>query len=203
MEVASVGDGLELTASSPAAQDPKTLTVPTRLLAVITVIGLLVGVLGFVLPHVVGARDEYAKARQDVVTRASDFAVTFYTYSVKDKVGYQHRVKPLMTASYYKDFVKITNAMFAVIKDKAQSSGDAKVLSVAVESIDQDSAVAIVAVNTTVRTNDSDEAVARRFRWKINMRKVGGKWLVSVFDSVPAMDATLGDVKGGQSGSSK
>ena len=111
--------------------------------------------------------------------------------------------KPLMTASYYKDFVKITNAMFAVIKDKAQSSGDAKVLSVAVESIDQDSAVAIVAVNTTVRTNDSDEAVARRFRWKINMRKVGGKWLVSVFDSVPAMDATLGDVKGGQSGSSK
>ena len=199
MEVASVGDGVELTASSPTTRN-----VPTRLLAVITALGLLVGVLGFVLPHVVGSRDEFAEARQDVATRASDFAVTFNTYTVKDKKGYQRRVKPLMTSDYYKDFVKITDAMFQVIKDKNQSSGDAKALSVAVETIDKDSAVAIVAVNTAVRTSDSQEAVQRRFRWKINMRKIGSQWLVSVFDSVPTMQATLGDVTGrAKSGGSK
>jgi Mce-associated membrane protein len=199
VEVASVGDGIELTASSPTTRN-----VPTRLLVLIAALGLLVGVLGFVLPHVVGSRDEYAQARQDVVTRASDFAVTFNTYTVKDRKGYQRRVRPLMTSTYYKDFVKITDAMFQVIKDKNQSSGDAKVLSVAVETIDKDSAVAIVAVDTAVRTSDSKQAVQRRFRWKINMRKIGQQWLVSVFDSVPTMQATLGDVTGrAKSGGSK
>lgn len=187
--MASAGDSVELTASGPTSR-----SVPTRLLAALAAAGILIGVLGLVLPSVVGAHDEFAKDRQDVATRASDFAVTFNTYSVKDRAGYQRRVKPLMTSDYYKDFVKITDAMFQVIKDKNQSSGDAKVLSVAVETIDKDSAVAIVAVNTAVRTSDSDEAVQRRFRWKINMRKLKDTWVVSVFDSVPTMEATAGDV---------
>ena len=193
--MASAGDSVELTASGPT-----TRSVPTRFLAILAAVGILVGALGLVLPGVVGARDEFAKDRQDVATRASDFAVTFNTYTVKDKAGYQRRVRPLMTSDYYKDFAKITDAMFQVIKDKNQSSGDAKVLSVAVETIDKDSAVAIVAVNTSVRTSDSDEAVARRFRWKINMRKFKGTWVVSVFDSVPTMEATVGDVTGKSKG---
>ena len=160
--MASAGDSVELTASGPT-----TRSVPTRFLAILAAVGILVGALGLVLPGVVGARDEFAKDRQDVATRASDFAVTFNTYTVKDK---------------------------------NQSSGDAKVLSVAVETIDKDSAVAIVAVNTSVRTSDSDESVARRFRWKINMRKLKDTWVVSVFDSVPTMEATVGDVTGKSKG---
>ena len=189
--MASAGDSVELTPTNPESR-----SVPTRLLAVLSAVGILIGVLGLVLPGLVGARDEFAKDRQDVVTRASDFAVTFNTYTVKDKAGYQRRVKPLMTPDYYKDYVKITDAMFEVIKDKNQSSGDAKVLSVGVETIDQDSAVAILAGSRAVRSATSKTPVESQFRWKINMRKLKDTWVVSVFDSVPTMEATVDDVTG-------
>ena len=137
MEVASVGDGLELTERKR----------PTTLLVALIAVGLLAGVLGLVLPGLIGARDENAADRQAVVTRASDFAVTFNTYSVDKKADYQRRVRPLMTKAYYKDFLEITNAMFEVIDDKDQSSGDVKVLSTAVDRLDDDSAVAMVAID--------------------------------------------------------
>jgi hypothetical protein len=188
LEVASAGDGLELKAA------PRTSTKSIRLLIAICVVGVLVGGAGLVVPRLIGSRDEFAAERQAVITRASDFAVTFNTYSSDKKPDYQRRVKPLMTAAYYKDFLKITNVMFQVVEDKKQSSGDVKVLSVAVDRIDNDSASAIVAVDAAVHRSDSDQAVARRFRWQISMRKLRGEWLVNQFDGVPPMEATIGDV---------
>lgn len=158
------------------------------------VVGLLTGAVGLVLPGLLGSRDEFAADRQAVITRASDFGVTFNTYSSNKKADYQRRVKPLMTAAYYKDFLKITNVMFQVVKDKKQSSGDVKVLSVAVDTIDKDSASAIIALDAAVHRSDSAEAVARRFRWQISMRKVRGEWLVNEFDGVTPVEATVGDV---------
>lgn len=189
--MASAGDGLELKA------EPGTSTRLIRLLIATCVVGVLVGGLGLALPQFVGSRDEFATDRQAVITRASDFAVTFNTYSSDKKPDYQRRVKPLMTSAYYKDFLKITNVMFQVVKDKKQSSGDVKVLSVAVENIDKDSASAIVAIDASVRRSDAEQPVARRFRWQISMRKMHGKWLVNQFDGVPPMEATIGDVREG------
>lgn len=185
MDVASGGDSVELTRRKE----------PIRLLVAITVLGLLVGALGLVLPRVVGTRDEFGADRKAVLTRAEDFATTFNTYSVRDKDDYQRRVKPLLTPKFYKDFIKITDAMFQVIADKDQRSGDVKILAEAVDTIDQDSATAVVAINSTVRRNDSNEPVERRFRWQISLSKVGEKWLVSEFDAVAPMEASVGDVK--------
>ena len=186
--MASAGDGLELKA------EPRTSTTSIRLLIAVCVAGVLIGGAGLALPQLIGSRDERAADRQAVVTRASDFAVTFNTYSSGKKADYQRRVKPLMTAAYYKDFLKITNVMFQVVKDREQSSGDVKVRSVAVDSVDKDSASAIVALDAQVRRTDADEPVARRFRWQISMRKVRGEWLVNQFDGVPPVEATVGDV---------
>jgi hypothetical protein len=188
LEVASAGDGLELKA------EPGTSTKSIRLLIAICIVGVLVGGAGLVAPRLIGSRDGFAADRQAVITRASDFAVTFNTYSSDKKPDYQRRVKPLMTPAYYKDFLKITNVMFQVVEGKKQSSGDVKVLSVAVDRIDNDSASAIVAVDAAVHRSDSERAVARRFRWQISMRKVRGEWLVNQFDGVPPMEATIGDV---------
>ena len=187
--MASAGDGLELT------PDPNASTKSIRLLVAICVVGVLLGGAGLALPQLIGSRDEFAGERQAVITRASDFAVTFNTYSSDKKPDYQRRVKPLMTSAYYKDFLKITNVMFQVVKDKKQSSGDVKVLSVAVDDIDKDSASAIVAIDAAVHRSDSDQPVARRFRWQITMRKVQGKWLVNQFDGVAPMEAAIGDVR--------
>jgi hypothetical protein len=189
VEVASGGDGLELKAGPNTS--PKSIRI---LLVAICVLGVLVGGAGLAMPHVFGARDEFAAERQAVITRASDFAVTFNTYTSDKKPDYQRRVKPLMTPSYYKDFVKITDVMFQVVEDKKQSSGDVKVLSVAVDTIDKDSASAIVAIDAAVHRSDSERAVARRFRWQLSMRKVRGEWLVNQFDGVPPVEATIGDI---------
>lgn len=186
MEVASTGDGIQLTDRS----------VPVRLLVVLTTLGVVLGALGWAYALMSGPRDEFRSERQDIVTRASDFAVTFNTYKVSDKADYQRRVKKLMTRKYFDEYKKITDAMFTVLQDKKQSSGDVKVLSVAVDSVDKDSAVAIAAINSSVSVAGQKAAVLRRFRWNISLVKASnGEWLVNRFDTVPVMNAST-DKKG-------
>lgn len=185
--MASDGTGFELKA------EPNTSTKSTRLLIAVTAIGLVLGAAGFALPHVVGPRDELAGERQAALTRASDFAVTYNTFTLKNKADYLRRVKPLMTPSFYKEFSTITNLFYTVAKDKSQGSGDVRVLASAVDSIDKDSASVLVALDTRVRSSGSKESADRQFRWQVSMRKVGSQWLVNQFSVVPPVEATLDD----------
>ena len=146
--MASARSGLEL---NPSA-------TPIRLLSILTVLGVLVGVAGFCARP--AGDDDSQRERQEVVTKANDFAVTFNTYEVGKKADYQRRVKSLMTPSYFKEFTKITDAMFGAIQDKKQTSGDAKVLATAVDSIDEDSAVVLVAVNASVKSSGEKTALS-------------------------------------------
>ena len=180
--MASARSGLKL---NPSA-------TPIRLLSILTVLGVLVGVAGLLVPAL-AAGDESRSERQEVVTRASDFAVTFNTYDVEGKADYQKRMKTLMTPSYYRQFTKITDAMFGAIDDKKQSSGDAKVLATAVDSIDEDSAVVLVAVNASVKPGAEKAAVERRFRWTVTFGRYKDEWRVREFDAVPTLEAELGE----------
>lgn len=182
MEVASARSGLKL---NPTA-------TPVRLLSILTVVGVLVGVAGLLLPAFAGG-DDSQDERQAVITRATDFAVAFNTYEVEEKADYQKRMQSLMTPSYYKEFSKITDAMFGAIEDKKQTSGDAKVLATAVDSIDADSAVVLVAVNAAIKSSEDDAAVERRFRWTVTFGKYEDEWRVREFDAVPTMEAELGE----------
>lgn len=190
--MASAGDDNELTARA----------VPTRLLVVLTAVGVVLGALGWTYALAAAPRDEFRADRRDVITRAEDFAVTFNTYKLTDKADYQRRVKKLMTPKFYGQFSKITNAMFTALQDRNQQSGDVKVLSIAVDSIDTDSANVIVAINSSVKVASEKAAVLRRFRWQISLVKTDGEWLVNRFDTVPPMEATMGDV-GSKEGSDK
>ena len=182
MEVASARPGREL---NPSA-------APIRLLSILTVLGALVGAAGLLVPAFAGGDDSRGE-RQAVVTRATDFAVAFNTYTIEGKADYQRRMKSLMTPEYFKEFTKITDAMFGAIEDKKQSSGDAKVLATAVDSIDEDSAVVLVAVNAAVKSTDEKAAVERRFRWTVTFGRYQDEWRVREFDAVPTLDAELGE----------
>ena len=162
-----------------------------RLLSVLTVIGVLMGAAGLLIPAFAG--DDSRDDRRDVTRRATDFAVAFNTYEVEEKADYQKRMKALMTPSYFKEFTRITDAMFGAIEDKKQTSGDAKVLATAVDSIDTDSAVVLVAVNAAVKNSDAESAIERRFRWTVTFGKYKGEWRVREFDAVPTMQAELGE----------
>lgn len=166
----------------------------TRVLIVLAGIGLLVGVVGLAVSLLVTPRGESAD-RAEVVSRANDFAVTYNTYDVTAKDDYQDRMRSLLTPAYYREFTEVTDAVFAALESDDQSSGDARVLSVAVDSIDERTAVALVAVNAAITNDTEDAAVQRKFRWRVTFAKEGDDWLVSQFESVIPSDAQAGQAE--------
>lgn len=169
-----------------------------RTLALLTALGVALALVGWlVLPSFGddGGGDDTAE-RNQVVSRANDFAVAYNTYDVADLADYQKRLKDLLTPTYNEQFVEITKAVFEALETKKQTSGDAKVLGVAVDSIDDDSATAIVAVDATITNTDNEAAVERHFRWKVTFSNTKGEWLVSNFESVASVDAEASPVPG-------
>ncbi|MGA8986721.1 hypothetical protein [Aeromicrobium sp.] len=153
------------------------------------------GVLGIVLAAVGGALLLTGSAsgstdeRKQVLARASDFAVAYNTYDVADLADYQKRLGDLLSPKYKAQFVKVTDAIFTAIKDKKQTSGDAKVLATAVDSIDKDSSDVLVAVDASISNTDNKAAVQRHFRWVVSFEKIKGEWLVANFESVAPVTA--------------
>jgi Mce-associated membrane protein len=170
-------------------------TLPRALLITATVLGLLLALVGFVAPRAFGddGGSSQSEDRNQVAARANDFAVAYNTYDVADLAGYQKRVAGLLTPKYGAQFEQITDAVFKALKSKKQKSGDAKVLGVAVGSIDKDSAVAYVAVDASITNTTTKAAVLRHFRWKLAFVKTKGRWLVSNFESVAAVAAEAED----------
>jgi Mce-associated membrane protein len=158
----------------------------------ITALGLVLALAGVIVNAASSSDDSDSSAREQVTTRATDFAVAYNTYDVANLADYQKRLKGLMTSSYDKQFVQVTNAVFKALKGKKQKSGDAKVLAVAIDDIDKDSAEALVAVDASITNTDNAASVLRHFRWKVSFAKSKGQWKVSNFESVAAVGATAG-----------
>lgn len=169
---------------------PKPRTVPP-LAKILGVLGLVLAVAGavlFALPARGGETADSAEAKQ-VVARVTDFAIAYNTYDVADAKEYQERLSGLLTTEYQAEFVKITDALFTAIKDKKQTSGNAQVLSVGIESMDDDSAVVLAVIDAKVTNTDNEAAILRQFRWMIDLKKVDGEWRISKFESVAALPA--------------
>jgi hypothetical protein len=161
-------------------------------LAGITALAVVVALAGFVVHAVSSSGDGDSSARETVTSRATDFAIAYNTYDVANLASYQRRVKGLLTPAYDKEFVKVTDAVFKALKGKKQKSADAKVLAVAIDDIDKDSADVLVAVDATITNTDNAASVLRHFRWKMSFTKSKGEWRVSTFESVAAVPASAG-----------
>ena len=165
-----------------------------RLLSVVTVLGVLVGVAGLLAPKVFSYADSSeAGERKAIVSRTTDFAVAYNTYDVAKVDDYQARMKGLLSKKYNAEFVKVTDSIFKALDTKKQVSKGAKVLDVAVDSVDKDSAIALVAVDASITNTDVDAAVARHLRWKVTLVKQGDEWNVDTFESVATASATAGE----------
>jgi Mce-associated membrane protein len=167
-----------------------------RILAGLTALGVVLALVGWLVLPRLGDDGDDAAERNQVTARANDFAVAYNTYDVADLPDYQKRLKGLLTPAYDKQFVEITDAVFGALETKQQKSGDAKVLAVGIDSIDDDSATAIVAVDASITNTDNEAAVERRFRWKVSFAKTKGEWLVSNFESVASVDAQTAPAAG-------
>lgn len=160
------------------------------LLAVATALGVVLALVGgFLLISDSSGDTSEDSDRNQITSRANDFAIAYNTYDVAELADYQKRLKGLLTPAYNTQFVGVTNAVFKALKDKKQKSGGAKVLAVAVSDIDQDSAVAILAVDSKISNTDNEAEVLRHFRWRLTFAKTKGEWLISNFESVASVEA--------------
>ena len=164
-----------------------------RLLSVVTILSVLIGVAGLLLPQVFSySKSGTVSDRKQVIARTTDFAVAYNTYDVAKVGDYQGRLKGLLSKSYNKEFVQVTNSIFTALTDKKQISTNAKVLDAAVDSIDKDSAVALVAVDSSITNTDAEVAVSRHLRWKVSLVKQNGTWNIDKFESVATLEASTG-----------
>ena len=179
------------------ADTPTSAPAVPRFVWIVGALGLAFAVAGLVLWVVPSRADEAQDSAADkaVISRVNDFATTYNTYDVADVDGYQERMSGLLTADYNADFVELTDALFEAIADKEQKSGDAVVKDVAVQSIDDDSAVALAVVDAQVTNTDNEAAILRQFRWTVNLQLVDGEWRVSQFESVAAQPADAEDAE--------
>ena len=161
-----------------------------RIVVVSLAVAVIAGVVAVAAPRLFGS-EEPAQQRE-VLQRTEDFAVTYNTYTVAEKDDYQERMRDLLTAEYYQEFATVTDAVFGALESNDQVSGDARVLASAVQSIDGENAVVLVAVNASVTTDADEAAVERRFRWKVTLQREDGDWLVSAFEQVAPVQAELG-----------
>lgn len=164
-----------------------------RLVMIVTVVCVLIGLAGIFVPKFTSGDGQQANSdRGRVVTTATDFAVAYTTYDVAKAADYQKRVGGLLSTSYRKEFDKITTEIFKALVPKKQVSSNAKVLGVAVDSIDKDSAVVLVAADATLSNTDNKAAVVQHLRWRLNIVNQKGTWVVDKLTSVATAEASAG-----------
>lgn len=177
-----------------AAAGPGARRIILRWPLVLAVVLVLVGAAGFSAPFTFAKASSHDADRQEITSHAKDFAATYNTYSSDDLDDYQDRMESLLTDSYNKQFIEITNGLFPTLQKAQQSSGDPKVLAVAVKSIGSNSATALVAVDAKITTTDAKDkraSTVRHFRWELTFKRTDGQWLIDDFQSVATMDAEL------------
>ncbi len=120
--------------------------------------------------------------RQDVRAAVERFAAGINTYDVTDLDPYVERMTPLMTDDLAEQFQVSTKdllARFAEAKIVAKGTAD----QVAIDSIDGDSAEALVAISV-VTTPEEVGYGQPRLRWKVSLVREGETWLVENFANV-------------------
>ncbi|MRJ76214.1 hypothetical protein GEV29_06680 [Aeromicrobium sp. SMF47] len=162
-----------------------------RVLAALASLGVLLAVVGVVLPSF--GSDESGD-REKVTSRASDFAVAMNTFDFDEPEDYRARIKTLLTPAYYREFLENSKATEQVLENNKVTlkSGDAKIIGIGVESIDDDSADVIVAFDAAISSDKAAVTAPREFRWKIAFSKTKGEWLVSRFESVGTVESQAG-----------
>lgn len=196
--------------TSPADGTPRSHTLRLGLLVGLSVLFVVATTLAVVLAVTRGApavgldsdRDKDQAARESVMNQTRQFVLRINTYGPDDldadklMPDYRDSVSEVMTAKFAADFEK--NGLSIAEESVAQAGvgRTAEVYAVGVSSIDADSAVALIAGASVTSYPDPKDATKRvkdtprQFRWRVDLDKVDGTWLVD--DYTPVVDADSG-----------
>ena len=175
-------------------------------LLVLLVLALLVsgGVLVWLLADRRGDADGVQSDREAAMSQVEQFVLRLNTYGPDqlDDQGhlpeYEKQVTAVITPKFAEDFEKSGLPIAEQTVAKAGLGRTAKIFGVGVDSIDADSATAIVAAGLNGSSPDPKhpDDTSKRIpldpavlRWSVSLVKVDGKWLVDDYTPVTGEDA--------------
>lgn len=168
-------------ATDPAPQSSRTLRL---VLAGVLILGLVCSLawLGLEIVSRVSADDSVQSDREAVMLRSQEYVLAAATVGPKDLdedgalTTYAQRVKPLISTARKPVFEE----GLASLADQVTVSGYTtitKVNRVGVESLDEDTATAIVDLEQALSTKDEDLG-SLGGQWRVKLVRVDGTWLV-------------------------
>lgn len=153
-----------------------------RWLVVLTVVGLVLVVASVVLAVVVkqhtDARSARDNARDDAVAAARQAILNLDALSAATIDADLKRVVDGATGTFKEQFTKAEPDLRSrILQLKTVSTGT--VLSSAVVRSDTDTASVLLAVDRTVKDSSNTSGVVAHDRWRLDLEKHGGRWLVA------------------------
>jgi len=119
--------------------------------------------------------------RHQVLAIAEQFCLRMDALDASDLSGYKKRVSQLLTTKQKAKFDTEFD-QFQKLSLDPKLKGTGTILASGLSDIDQDSATALVAHDSSV--TDSSGTNERHYRWTVALRKVHGRWLVDDFTPV-------------------
>jgi hypothetical protein len=179
-----------VTTESSTGERSGSATFRVALLGVL-VIALLAscGTLIWLLAERRGEADDLQRSREEVMSQTDQFMLRMGTYGpdMLDKQGqmpeYRDRVKEVITPKFATSFEKQAGTAEQVVA-QAGVSREAAILATGVESVDSDSATALVAGTFTDTYQKGGQQEPIPFRIEVTLVKTDGKWLVDDFSPV-------------------
>jgi len=186
--------------TSGTEETPRSATFRLVLLVVLVVLLLAsAGAIAWLLTERRGEADDAQAARDAVMSQTRQFVLRLNTYGPDQLDGQKHlpdyrdQVLEVITPKFAADFEKSGLPIAEQTVAQAGYGRSAEVFGVGVESIDADSATAIVAAGLTGSYPDPkhpDDASKRVdadqdvLRWQVDLVKTDGHWLVDDYAPV-------------------
>ncbi|GAW48946.1 MULTISPECIES: hypothetical protein [unclassified Nocardioides] len=172
----------------------------------ILVVALLAstGILVWLLADRRGEADDVQSQREEVMSQTEQFVLRLNTYG-PDQLDdqnhlpdYEKQVTDVITSKFATDFEKSGLPIAEKVVAQSGYARAAKVYGVGVESMDEDSATAIIAAGLSgsypdpKHPDDASKRVSTAadvLRWEVKLVKVDGEWLVDDYGLASGQDA--------------
>jgi Mce-associated membrane protein len=176
--------------STVAAPDLESEPAPRRARTAVVVLGVVAALLAvacvallLVLRSERKDRDEHDAAREAASAAASQLIINLDALSAATVDADMKRVLAGATGTFKKQFgTSQAQLKDFVVKQKITSKGEIR--SVGVLRSDTDTATVLVAVDRTFKDSEHAEGVVANDRWKVDLEKHGGRWLVADLEPV-------------------
>jgi Mce-associated membrane protein len=156
---------------------PRWLT-RTTVSAVLAVVVIAAAVVFAVFLSKASSRDSVTSQRESALASARQAAVNFTSYDYRHLDADYKRVRDGATGAFKADFDKQSKVLAQVIQQsKAVATG--QVVDAAIVSAGSSDATVLVAVDDTITNTQAPKGVVKHYRLRIDLKKIGGQWLVA------------------------